>query len=245
MKKNCLFFINIFYVCSVFTLPINIDSEKYPEFSKFVKKYRCSKEVEDNQNEHHLKGSDIERIINAERMKRCIEKNKLHHLRVADKCLCQTDLGKLEVLSQNVEFKKYNRKTKLSLNEVKDLVKLAEETGFRDWIGNFDWDVNDQITFYDTESNSYLIGMVRGVEGRDLPAHCKFNFVASLAVYQHAMEPEAKKWFFNRLNEVLESDDGVMPVAPLPKNTKYDNGNDLNFDQVKKEFSEWYKKHFW
>lgn len=223
-----------------FVLPKDLFG-KYPHLSKFVEKYACSEEVTKNKSSHHLKGGDISRIINAVRMRQCIKRNGLKHLRVADKCLlCEND--SIEVLSQKVNFREYNQEdAALSKEEVQELVCLAEETGFRDWAQNFDWDTEGKITFYDTEDNSFVIGMYRGVEGRDLPNHCKFNFAVSLMMYYSYMTPEAKEWYEKRLNDLLNSDEGTCQATMISKKTEYDD-DAMNFEEVKKEYGQFLKE---
>ena len=216
-------------------IPGEFDTSKYPELVKFVEKYRCPSDVESDAKKHFLKNYEYERIINAARMKQCITVNKLDKLRVPDKCLCRAKQG-YEVLSQRIHIKDGDRKdAKLSLSEVQQMVKMAEETGFRDWVGNFDWDTDGKLAFYDLESDGFFIGMIRGVEGKELPNHCKFNYVASLMVYQHAMEPAAQEWLQKRLQELLNSAEGIAPQKPLPWNTKYDDSS-IDFEKTKNEF---------
>jgi len=156
-------------------------------------------------------------------------------LQVADKCLCKIEPGRFGVLSKQVEFaSKRPNGGKLSLVETQQLATLAEKTGFRDWVGNFNWDdASGRLTFYDTEDNSFVIGRIRGMQGKELPDHCKFNFVASLMVYQHCMVPEAQEWLNTRLVELLDSKDGVAEAVILPSNSAYD--SDIDFQEVKKQ----------
>ena len=99
----------------------DVDAVKYPEFAKFVKKYRCSAEIEQqvkNNAQHqkrvqdsvsrytsipfYNKGPRIDRIINAERMKKVIEINKLDRLAVPDKCLCHMYEDEWNVIAKKV-----------------------------------------------------------------------------------------------------------------------------------------------
>ena len=78
----------------------NVDSTKYPQLYEFVQKYKipskfhekieeCREEIEETSfgrvGEFFLKGTEIDRIINAERMRNCIKKHKLSSLDVAKK----------------------------------------------------------------------------------------------------------------------------------------------------------------
>lgn len=213
--------------------PEGAELRRYPELEKFMTKHRCSTDDESNQTQHHVK-YDINRIINAERMKQVIAQEKLDRLQVAEKCLCKTGAGRFDVLSKQVSFTSQRPNDgKLSLIETQQLATLAEKTGFRDWVGNFDWDTTGRLVIYDTENDSFVVGRVRGVQGYELPAHCKFNFVASLMVYQHCMVPEAQEWLSERLTELLDSKEGVSEVVILPSNSAYD--INVDFEKVKEQ----------
>ncbi|MGE0009405.1 MAG: hypothetical protein AB7F19_02595 [Candidatus Babeliales bacterium] len=95
-------------------------------------------------------------------MRNIIKRDKLDQLLVADKCLCDQN-GFLEVLSQKASLG--HGKNTLSLAEVQQLIHLAQATGFRDWRSNVRRNEDGKLVFFDTENNSFAIGMYRGVKG--------------------------------------------------------------------------------
>ncbi len=116
---------------------------------------------------------------------------------------------------------------------------MTKETEFRDWNRNWLWNsAQNKLICIDTEDNSFLIGMYRGVEGMDIPNHCLFNYVASLMIWRNSMEPEAGDWFDETLNELLNDQKALEANIPLPQNTKYDDlVKGIDFQKVKKEYS--------
>ncbi len=225
-------------------LPVKVDAAQYPNLAKFVKTYRCSDSVEKlgaaaDKNEFFLKDDQVERIVNAQRMKRLFEKEGLDHLDVAEKCLFK-DGDLLKVASLDIKRKQH--KEKLTLTEVKQLVKFVQETGFRDWIGgNIGYNQQDKLVLFDTEDNSFAIGMVHGIAGMDLPDHCKVTYILNLMQFRSQMEPEAKAWFMDRVNEAINSPEQKVKETPLPWNTRYDDGK-MDFEKVKKEHQELNRK---
>jgi hypothetical protein len=219
-------------------IPLNVDPALYPELAKFINKFRCSTEVEENQAKHYLKSDELERIINAERMKRFVEENNLYHLRVADKCLCRRGNG-LEVLSQKVKFREHD--SQLTLSQTQQLALLAENTGFRDWNGNIGWDVNSKLTFFDTEDYAFYLGRIKGNQEKNIPDQCKLVFFANIPFYNH-MEPDAQVWFKERLNTLLNSEEGTIEASILPFNEQYDDSS-INFEKVKVEYRAYRKEH--
>ena len=127
----------------------------------------------------YLKGTDLERIVNAAGMKRCIDLKNLTLLGVARKYVDKVGDNWM-VFAEKISSPEG---THITLDLVKQLITLAEETGFRDWNENWFWD-GKKLVCIDTDSASFFVGMVRGAKGRnDIPDHCKFNYVVSLMVW--------------------------------------------------------------
>ena len=101
-----------------------------------------------------IKGSSIDRIINAERMNKYLKDNKLHGFKVATECLTCKD-GSINVVSEKIKIGDQDKK--MSLQEVQNLVKISEDTGYWDWqFGrNVMRDVEGRLVFVDTEDISY------------------------------------------------------------------------------------------
>ena len=254
-----MFFLVVSLLTSFCGLQANCEKVgQCPEFDKFAQKFifsqsekmkqevaRCQEDFDCNkafQNvwtdtvrglpSIYFKGNDISRVINADRMRRCIEVNGLTLLGVAHKYVGKTENG-WQVFAEKISSP---NGTHISLELVKQLVKLAEETGYRDWNSNWFWD-GSKLVCIDTDSDGFTIGMHRGVKGMEIPNHCKFNYVASLKVWESSMREDARDWFYNRLNELVNSTEGLQVDVPLPFNTKYDDPNvGFDFEQVKKEF---------
>ena len=156
-----------------------IDPVVYPNLAKFVKKFHCSfgdemqarlvmnyqqcngkTRVEHGHCEFQggptifTKGESIERIINAERMKKVFEQNKLDCLRVPDKYIFDEGAF-LCVVASKVHFG--DQRKKITLKEIQQLVKLSFETGYRDWQfgDNVKRDIDGKLVFVDTEDMSY------------------------------------------------------------------------------------------
>lgn len=229
-----LIFTLLFLSVAQGNIPLEVDPTLYPELAKFIAKFRCPGEVEANKNEHYLKEDQLERIINAERMKRFIEINNLYHLRVADKCLCKNG-DRLDVLSQKVDFRLHD--SKLTLSQTQQLALLVENTGFRDWNGNLGWGKDDKLVFFDTEDYAFFLGRIRGSEEKNIPNQCKLVFFANIPYYNH-MEPDAQEWFKERRKNLFNSEEGVAEAQILPFNDKYDDPT-INFEEVKREYKEY------
>lgn len=236
-----------------------INSETYPELSKFVIKHRCPAGIEkmiveqltykDTMNQSFLnlpyifiKGAAFDRLINAERMKRCIEMNYLDCLSVAQKYLYKNGdfwgVAALRVDTQDCLLA-------LSLAEVQQLFILAMETGYRDWkfhcdihqkqYRNLMYDKQGCIVCIDTEDLSFEIIGHCHYWPTVVPHDCKANYAMSLLYHKDYMQPEAKAWIENKVVEVLKQADAFTKCLSLPLNTKYDDPN-INIKSVKKEF---------
>lgn len=223
----------------------NVDAAKYPEFAKFVKKYRCSAEIEqqvgealykikfyDGVSEYLLipfynKGARIDRIINAHRMKKVIEINKLDHLAVPDKCLCHMYADEWNVIAKKV--KRNKGEFKISLEQAQQLATLAQETGYGDFhLGNILHDDQHKIVIIDTEDRSYRYS------GYELA--CLEEFIA-----RGYLRKEDLQW----LHDKIESGKTIPNIlwrilfgpTPLSGNSQYDDA-DIDLKKVKQEFAQ-------
>ncbi len=187
-----------------------------------------------------IKGSNIRRIINAERLSNCINEHNLDLLGVAPKCLEEIG-GRWWVFAEHIES---GDDIKISLKLIQQLVVLAEQTGYMDWRNpqtnenNWLWDVvQHKLVCIDTENQSFLRGNLRKIS---LPEYCLFNYVYSLLVWYYYMEPAAQQWLYEYLNKLAKIPAALAPVKtidiPLPWNTKYDNADSIDFEKVKTEY---------
>ena len=153
-----------------------------------------------------IKGSSIDRIINAERMNKYLKDNKLHGFKVATECLTCKD-GSINVVSEKIKIGDQDKK--MSLQEVQNLVKISEDTGYWDWqFGrNVMRDVEGRLVFVDTEDISYNpVGLFDnmkfiGITEQDL-FFLKGNKgirIAFMLTLIDNMEQEAGIWFIKKL----------------------------------------------
>ncbi len=222
-------------------VPGEVDPQKYPELVKFIRKYgfpriyckEAEKYKESIEYRNYgvakdfpsffLKNTDIDRIINAERMRRCIEIHNLDQLDVPQKYLGKVG-NTWRVFAENINSP---RGKIISLKETQQLAKVAEETGFSDWRTNWNYDDNNKFVCIDTENSSFYCW-------RD----CKLDSLITLWRHFHThMEKEAQGWLVRRIEELENSPEGKAQITSLNINTKYDDP-DIDFEKVKEEFAE-------
>lgn len=212
------------------------------------------------QNNYFVKGTqigpDISRIVNAIRMKKIIEKYRLTNLNVADKILDENSIFYLDenqvripYLALLVQRIKCCPKRKFSLIDIQQIAKLTEETGFSDWAGNsldnIIFDENDKIVFIDTEDKSFanpVTGMSAEYENDSLTikqdkkvSGCRFLYLTHLHRLYPMMETEAQVWYLNRINELINTPEGLDYQPAIYDNTQYDD-SEINLQEVKKEW---------
>lgn len=185
------------------------------------------------------KGDAIERLVNAVRMKKCIEKYNLYLLDVADKYLWQargTHWGKeWRIFARLIQGE--CAQFKISSELLEQLMVLAEETGFNDWgasgdtpkktdcLGcNWIWDSKrKKLVCIDTEDRSFF----------DYH-YCKRDSLHKLRRWENLMDVEAIGRFYQRIAELENSREGYQRYISLPYNSAYD--DEIDFEKVKKEY---------
>ena len=242
----------------------DIDAQLYPDLAKFAKKHRCPAAIEkiildqlslkDRMINHYqnslfivIKGQTFDRLVNAERMRKCIECHHLDLLTVSQKYLYRDGsswgVAALQADTQDCAVN-------LSLPEVKQLFTLAMETGYRDWkldLGaddkdyrNFFYDENGCIICIDTEDLSFRVMGHDHVWPQYVPHTCKANNAMSMLYYKDCMQPEAAAWVTKKAEEILKSSDAFKECLSLPFNTQYDDPA-LNIEKVKSDFAKYMK----
>ena len=183
--------------------------------------------------EFFIKGSEIDRIINAERMKKIIELNKFDCLGVADKCLA-FDGNSLCVVSKKIKLG--DQAKKISLKEVKQLFKFAFETGYWDLqLGrNIIRDIDGKLVFVDTEDVSYNCRISPG--NYNALFDRKVNLIHYLLRYTYFMDNDAKKWLRVEYSKLQNSVEGQEYLILLPTNSQYDAEIGIDFNRVREEF---------
>lgn len=195
----------------------------------FLEKYSCTSAVmaEIKNSSKYVIKNGIDRIINAQRAKKCIEVHGWRHISIADKCLvCKK--RDCAVIATRVDAQTVSV---FSFDEVKELVAFAEVTGYQDWgvliqkgySANVLKDMKtEKLVFIDTEDKSFEVFFATS------KYDCVELFFGSM---QHLMTPEASKWVADRLKYLKDHDEEIVI---LPKNNMYD-PEDVNFVKVKEE----------
>ena len=221
----------------------NIDMIQYPEFAKFVKKYRCSPKIERQIHKHennktstyghplvqeyrsipfYNKGNSIDRIINAERTKKVIESHQLDSIGVPDKCLCHM-YGNV----WNVVAKKVNRsrdRSKISLREAEQLKIIAEEIFYSDFHnGNIVRNDQNKLMIIDTEDRSF--------------ASEAFDVNRISLFFSCFLRDNAEKDVLERMKnqKIIKKNDQSNDISNPSQDVLVDDV-DIDFEKMKREF---------
>lgn len=139
-----------------------------------------------------IKGREVSRVVNAERMRACMRENNLDCLGVPKKYMYNLD-GNFIVIAQCVRYEK--KPLELQLKEVQQLATLAEETGYVDWkldiegLSNWVRSYSGKLICLDTEDLSFL-----GTK------ECKAFCVEGLLSYPSVMTEESVDWLKDRVD---------------------------------------------
>ncbi len=248
-------------------LKLDKDLQKYPQLITFIEKYRCPAHLELAARQEilllqaqdfqdiarlscglYLKGFEFDRIINAVYLHNVIKKHHLTCCMVPEKYVCKVgDFYK--VVCQRLEIQRLLPKS-LTLEEVKQLAVIAQETGYGDWHTGNIVRCHGKIAFIDTENLSFRIRAYCGIEV-DFPEftqffndlhdddqyNCKFVFLCGLyACMQSFMKPDAKAWLADYLQTMFKEKKATYfsPVTML-----YDTKlvlADIDFNKVTCEY---------
>ncbi|NBV40242.1 hypothetical protein EBR77_00175 [bacterium] len=153
-------------------LPTTFDESVYPEYAKFVKKYRCSPEIEAmglaaDRTAFYLKASEWDRIKNAERMRQAFKEHNIDRVRIPKKCLFK-DGNRYIVASLTETMNSVSWKDRVfqypTREEFIQLREMVKQTGFTDWVWNVDHNIgrdqHNNFVLVDTENfgfNSKLL----------------------------------------------------------------------------------------
>ncbi len=217
-----------------------------------------------HETEFFIKGSEIDRVINAERLKAYLRRKGFDNFKVASECLHYTGQS-VEILSPAIKLG--NQDKKLSLQEVQQILQIAQDTGYWDWqFGrNLIRDHNNHLVFVDTEDLSFSCG-------KEMPSfipneirRSKLQMLLTLfPTYTNSMDDEAIQWvekqfdkfglieflklpqdnepwelFQKRLQEKfdqLNQEIGFIEHL-LPEDSRYDRG--INFQKVQDQFEKY------
>ncbi|HSW75740.1 MAG TPA: hypothetical protein VLG50_01740 [Candidatus Saccharimonadales bacterium] len=140
--------------------------KKCPNWTEFIKRYRCSEQDEQKVQDGdtsigYLKGLQLDRIQNACKLAHVIKQENLDTLAVAEKCLCKVGKDQWRVLSKKIDINPTDQP--ISLNELQQLVKVIQKTGFKDFgltaYSNNGRNIlrskDGKLVFVDTEARSF------------------------------------------------------------------------------------------
>lgn len=257
-KNKRLFFLvfSAMYVVCISADQQEVDAVKYPNFAKLITKYSCSKETQRLVQAYHhdiksvyegfindgciisdemntfiyqnipyiKKHFDVTRIKNAQRLEKVIKRFELDRLRVAKKCIAKDQQGWFIVAEKIDSTQLYP----FSLEEIQQLAKIVEETGFSDWGSNIVRDEDGILVFIDTEDVSFTFG---GGHKKSKANIFKYAFYSD-----DKMEPEAARWLKNRIKKLRN----VTFDQLLCFDTQYDDAS-INFEKVIIEYQRWQK----
>jgi len=277
-KKTLVVLGLVLNIGAIFGMETNgyVSSKKYPEFAKFLHKYRCSPEVEQKANgetvaKDHLhntklfvygglegtypyikiypevvvKPGNIDRIINAERIRQVITTLPQQQDRpaVPKKCMMWKD-GNWHVVSERVDLDPEPKE--VSLRECQQLTEVMLKTGLTDLASrNVGRDVRTgKLYLLDTENDSFHPALIQQfVAETSYRIHPKvlytINFNNRNRRGQLKLTPlssQAKQWLVKRARTALRTNRPTPNHLILPNNTQFDRQR-IDFEQVKKEFA--------
>jgi hypothetical protein len=195
----------------------------------------------------YAKGRNFSRLFNAERMRNCIESNNFTTLAVPKKWIYKVN-GQWRVYAEYIPSKK----VKFTLEEIKELVEFAEQTGYSDWsrVMKLSDEVfvsvspnviaderNGKITIIDTEDRSFKAPGVMYPD-ESFPKKCKLQSAYSLYKYfDDDMEDDARKWLDDYIIYLKDNSEGRTIIDSLPWSGQFDDPN-FDFEKIKKELEE-------
>jgi hypothetical protein len=173
---------------------------------------------DDSASKFYIKGESIDRIINGQRMKHYLEKNKLHNFKVAQEYI-NNQGKKLIVISEQVRTaKKYKP---ISLPIIQQMVKIAQETGYADWQVGYNLLEDDQgnYVFVDLEDHAFnfLTPKDNDWSNEQLMLEALESVQRSTQDFEHRqginiMDDQAQAWIDMKVNEMKKKidDQGML-----------------------------------
>lgn len=240
--------------------PAKAEEKSPTELEKFTQKFAPPKEIQETieQNKHlidhrlkvqRIPGSQpsvflkrvdanpreqelpLYRIINRERLNKCIKANNLTTVSVPKKYIYKLD-GQWEVFTEDAGADKdYLSRQTLTVKEAQEMALLAKETGYRDWSNHnvLRNKESDNLVIIDTENRAF--GQSPYINKAQYIQRMCYRLNISIDL----MNEEAKEWCFNYQNYLEKKPEGQEICTPLPRSTKYDDFN-IDFSKVVHEF---------
>jgi hypothetical protein len=148
----------------------------------------------------YFKGSEIERIINGERLRAVFKQYDLDLLDVAREYIHEIN-GQWTVIAERVEKSQTDfYSIKLTLKQVQQLATVAEKTGFRDWgvswAPNWIFNTNGKLVCVDTENSSFN--------------GCDYSCLEVLRRFER--EPDAAQWLDGRTKSLIATYENIISL---------------------------------
>lgn len=159
----------------------------------------------------YFKGTSLERLINAERMRVCIKRHKLTSLDVARKYLYNVN-GTWIVIAEYVT--EVSDDKRINLDEFKHLLELAQRTGYFDWNFGANWvrDQRGKLVCCDTEDGSFC----KSNSSLQWVYEYLWNAIGNLFFTQEALS------YAQEYKKTLEGTCEEIKVPALCDDTQYD-----------------------
>lgn len=199
----------------------------------------------------YYKGCDINRLINAERMRNYLRKNNLDCLDVAKKYIYIFD-GRILVFAETAKpplleklpFFNYLFRSPLSLKEIKQLAKLAQDLQYRDWFflisedykPNWIRDYRKKIVCVDTEDRSFNTTYWDKVGTR---IRSNAGHLRRFRAYTNLMTNEAKNWLAKEIATLEAQEKEQAPSLnekTVVNSPEYDDP-EFNFEEIRREIN--------
>jgi len=183
------------------------------------------------------KGDQIDRVINADRVRNCIQQNNFTTIEVPNKYVYPVD-NQFKVFVQAIDADaRFLNTGEITLEEIKELTSFVEKTCYCDVKDDniLRNKQNGKLAIIDTENRSF--GYIRQsddvVHKVDHPSRveCVHNMDQYL---KRSMSEEAADWYNTHLKELSSSPSGQVKVNPL---TQYDSIK-IDAKKAKKEIKE-------
>lgn len=173
----------------------------------------------------YFKGTRIDRLVNAERMRKCIEQYNLK-LKVIRKYIYNID-GTWIVLADRVDV--CHDSFELTLQECQDIYELAKRTAYFDWNFTCNWmrDTQGALVCCDTENGSFCKETSSFKWVYNYLHECIGMFWNTIVTDQKIIEYAQQK------KEDMKGFEGRLTITPLHEQTQYDDP-ELDFEEVKK-----------
>lgn len=163
----------------------------------------------------YRKGICFDRLVNAIRMRECIHRNNLSLIGLPEKKIAFVN-GTWMIFAQAVESHPEKHIKKISLELLKELIVIAEETGYSDWHStlntNWIWTTDGKLTCVDTENISFSYDNWTAHQFYKDTLRNRINFVRTLKSWNDHMEQDARDYLTNYIKELEEKQSSMKKL---------------------------------